>query len=211
MKLCQLNLTTKCNFSCPECPTGEWHNFVEKPKYLVKNADLFRFLRNLSPDEWEVELTGGEPAMYSGIEELVNWLEMNGYHGEIKTNGSRKIPRMGLMKMVSAWHRWEQRPIDYDMILIVKNLFDHEEEKIQYCEDNHIPYRLTDRIGDPHPEYKHAIKGYIGVNPAGSIVPCPKMSANDSMPRISDKEYVIPKGYICPWCKTGNDYEIFKS
>ena len=28
---------------------------------------------------------------------------------------------------------------------------------------------------------------------------------------LSDKEYVIPKGYICPWCKTGNDYEIFKS
>jgi molybdenum cofactor biosynthesis enzyme MoaA len=58
MKLCQLNLTTKCNFSCPECPTGEWHNFVEKPQYIVKNADLFRFLRKLPPDVWEVELTG---------------------------------------------------------------------------------------------------------------------------------------------------------
>lgn len=210
MKLCQLNLTTKCNFSCPECPNGKWRNFSEKPQYRVNNANLFRFLRHLPPEEWEVELSGGEPSLYDGIDELVNWLELNGYCGEIKTNGSRRIPRRGSMRMVSAWHRWEQKPIDYDVILIVRNLFEQEEDKVRYCEDNGIPYRMTYRIGDSHPKYSHSIDGYIGVNPAGTIVRCPKMTANDSMPRISDDEYSLPKGYICPWCKSGHDYEIFR-
>jgi len=96
------------------------------------------------PDEWCIEISGGEPGVYPEIKELVNGLTERGYYGLIKTNGTRPIPYSSSFKRIAAWHQCRSinnPPEYYDTILIIKNPDDCWEDKVKYCIDHGIPYR----------------------------------------------------------------------
>ncbi len=45
----------------------------------------------LNPYEWFLEISGGEPGLYKGINELISTLNSMGYYGIIRTNGTLPI------------------------------------------------------------------------------------------------------------------------
>ena len=78
-----------CNLKCPECPMKKWTYPVKDELNKLNNNILIPWVKKwTNPDDWMIEISGGEPGMYPEIEELVTELSDLGYHGLIKTNGT---------------------------------------------------------------------------------------------------------------------------
>ncbi|MCL2627306.1 MAG: hypothetical protein FWD44_01230 [Oscillospiraceae bacterium] len=122
----------------------QWTYSVEDEKNRMNNDLIFSWLdKYCPPEEWCIEISGGEPGTYPEIEELVNGLTKRGYYGLIKTNGTLPIPQSDTFKRIAAWHicRGLDKPPEYfDTILIIMNPNDCWEEKKKYCIDHEIPY-----------------------------------------------------------------------
>ena len=89
---------------------GQWRNSVP-PKYPLNNKELIEFFtRYLDPNVWIVELTGGEPSLYEGLNDLLKWLSVNNYYTLVKTNGSNSIKQFEKVKIVAAFHRLQEPP-----------------------------------------------------------------------------------------------------
>ena len=115
----QISLTNKCNFSCWHCPMGKWRNSAP-PRFPLCNKELFDFFsKYLDPSLWVVELTGGEPSLYGGLDYLLQWLSARGYYTLVKTNGSNNINHYDNVKIVAAFHQLLEPPKCFDEILIV--------------------------------------------------------------------------------------------
>lgn len=208
MNFLQISLTTKCNFSCPTCPMRKWRNTT--PRFPINNSELIPFLeKEVNPSEWVIELTGGEPSLYEGLDELLRWLSTHGYYTLVKTNGSGDIKHYENVKIVSAFHKLDAPPKNYDEYLIIDKL--QREEKEAYCIKNGIPYKVigfnSEHIGDP----VHGFTGIAFINPAGHCCKCqaaPPTEAllpdeSDDMNRITHKKFFF--GEACPTCKSAVD------
>lgn len=203
----QIALTNECNFSCWHCPMGKWRN-SEQPKFPLNNGELVAFLsRYVNPKEWVVELTGGEPTMYEGFDELVKWLSENGYYTLVKTNGSNPVGKYKNVKACSAFHRLNEPPKYYDEILIVDKI--QREEKEAYCKEHGIPYKV---IGYNKENFDNASCGFkfiAFINPAGHNLSCPAGKAVqmedgcDDYGRINHREFFYSR--CCPTCKAAVD------
>jgi len=72
MKLLIISLTNKCNLNCSYCIAKRFTNTDRMPDFTpLTNERLFKFLNLLDSSEWVVELTGGEPAFYPELGELI--------------------------------------------------------------------------------------------------------------------------------------------
>lgn len=208
MNFLQISLTNRCNFSCWHCPMKEWRN--REPKFPLNNAELLPFLEmNVDPKEWVVELTGGEPSLYEGIEELMEWLSANGYRTIVKTNGSGNLPKLPNVKIVAAFHKLDEPPQNYDIYLIVDKV--QREEKEAYCKEHGIPYKV---IGFDKENPDNATNGFTYVsfiNAAGHDCACPAgmpmqkedLEGNHDFGRITDSP--LKKGPCCKSCKAAID------
>jgi len=87
MNYLQICLTSKCNRACWHCPMTEYRNTDDKDYHLTNSVIIPWIKSNIRPKLWLVELTGGEPTLYEGIDELLNWLSTEGYTVHIRTNG----------------------------------------------------------------------------------------------------------------------------
>jgi len=203
----QIALTNECNFSCWHCPMGKWRNST-RPKFPLRNDELIPFLdRYVDPASWVVELTGGEPTLYEGFDELVDWLSGKGYYTLVKTNGSNPVPRHDNVKACSAFHRLAEPPRHYDEILIVDKI--DREAKEEYCKANGIPYKV---IGYNKENFDNSTCGFTFVayiNPAGHNMSCPadrpaQMEEGcEDWGRINHREFFY--GRCCKSCKAAVD------
>lgn len=211
----QISLTTKCNLACEYCPITQYRNIT--PRWPLNNEELIPFLeRGLSKlecglDEVVVELTGGEPALYEGIEELLDYLTEKHIITVIKTNGLLEIkPRDGVVR-AAAFHNLNNPPKYYDKILIIQDTPDFM-AKVKYCKDNGIDYTV---IAKDHNGDKSAYNGFeygTYINPAGHNCKC---QAYDPVQKLSEDGSVdynrIPfldkfeDGISCPDCKAAID------
>ena len=170
MNFLQISLTNKCNFSCWHCPMGQWRN-SSAPRWPLCNEILIPYLeRYVIPSEWVVELTGGEPSLYEGIDELLQWLSDNGYKTLVKTNGSGNLPHLPNVKIVAAFHRLEQPPKNFDDVLIVDKI--QSSEKIAYCEEHGIPYKVIGYNKENPDGAAHNFRHCAFINPAGHQTGC---------------------------------------
>jgi hypothetical protein len=136
------------------------------------NGELIPFLeRYVKPSEWVIELTGGEPTLYEGFDELLDLLSEKGYYTLVKTNGSNPICNRKNVKICAAFHRLEQPPKYYDEYLIVDKI--QSDEKVSYCKAKGIPYKV---IGYNKENPDNARCGFTlisFINPAGHNFSCP--------------------------------------
>jgi len=149
MKLLQIYINQSCNYKCPQCPMKKWtyeqdELDLEGNKYnRITNFDLIPWVDEMvDPAKTVVQIDGGEPALYSEINTLVQDLQFRNFGGLIRTNGSLPIPQIPNFKRIAAWHQGKPMPKYYDLILIFRNALDNWEEKEQYCKDNGIPYTV---------------------------------------------------------------------
>lgn len=204
----QISLTNRCNFSCWHCPMGKWHNSLT-PRFPLDNQTLIPFLNHfVNPIEWVVELTGGEPTLYEGFDDLCRWLSSNGYYTLVKTNGSNYICKYKNIKICSAFHKLKEPPKYYDEYLIVDKI--ESSEKVAYCEEHNIPYRVIG-FGTENPDNATHCFKYTGyINPAGHNCVCQAVPPiedlqNDGIDynRIDHRSFFY--GKCCSYCKAAID------
>lgn len=224
MKLLTISLTNSCNRRCYYCPVKRWlvplEGAREKNINVITNAALLKWLdAYIPPDEWIIELTGGEPGLYPEIQTLIPALAARGYRGVIKTNGTLPIPKRENFQLITAWHEGvEQIPEYYDQIAIIKNPNDDWERKVRHCEEKGIPYQtvLFDRKFEGK-QFDNTVcsvnktTATLHVNSSGKITGCsakPPEKGHD----IFNMWPPIPFSGLtaaCPRCKNVNDVEKF--
>lgn len=206
MNFLQVALTTKCNLSCEYCPIAKWRNVA--PKFPLCNEELIPFIEKWCvPELWVIELTGGEPALYDGLPELLAWLSNKGYTTLVKTNGMLPIAKYPKTRRCAAFHNLERPPLYFDLYLIIND--EKAKDKIAYCTANRIPYRLIGRDNVPLRGQTHYFEKCAFINPAGHQVPCQAITpvtderdGHDFL-RITDRPLVL--GDCCPTCKAALD------
>lgn len=186
---------------------GKWRNYVV-PRWPLDNATLIPWMEQyVRPDMWVVELTGGEPSLYDGIDELMLWLSNHEYRTLIKTNGSGNLMHLPNTTIVAAYHRLENPPQNYDEYLIVDKI--QKDEKVAYCKQNGIPYKVIGYDKENPDGAKHGFDLCAFVNPAGHQVGClatpPHERVVDGVDynRISHRPLVAQP--CCPHCKAAID------
>ena len=165
----QIALTTKCNLSCWHCPMKEYRNTT--PNFPLKNSELIPWLEMfIEPNKWVIELTGGEPALYEGIDELCQWLSERNYTVIIKTNGMLEIKSYPNIKRVAAFHQVVRPPKYFDEILIVDKLDRQKKEEI--CKENGWIYHVIGYNSDTIDDFKNPFKYIAFINAAGHQYKC---------------------------------------
>ena len=187
---------------------------------LLTNAALLKWIDTFTrPNDWIIELTGGEPGLYPEIQTLIPALTDRGYYGLVKTNGSLPLPKSETFQRIAAWHEGvEEIPPYHDQILIIDNPHDNQQKKIAYCKEHDIPYQIVlfDRkFEGVQFDYsqcdEHSIITLTHINSSGNITECPAQPPvqgrdifNMSPPAMFEK---LPPN--CRKCKIINDDEKF--
>ena len=222
MKLLTISLIISCNFRCYYCPVKHWlvpKNVAPEKINVITNEALFKWLdAYIDPQEWIIEITGGEPGLYPEIQTLILALSDKGYRGVIKTNGSLPIPQTTGFSRVAAWHEGKGFPAHYDQILVIQNPNDKWEEKVAFCEQHNIPYKTSffDRRFegvrfDNSVCSVNRMLGITHVNSSGMITGCsirPRVEEVNILNMSSPVPFLgLPSD--CPRCKPVNDVEKF--
>jgi len=147
MNLFELVLWQSCNYKCVDCPMKKWTyepDAVDEKRTRrngIANRQLLKWLgKYLDPEEWFIDITGGEPGLYPEIDGLIRRLSDKGYKGLIRTNGSQPLPKSPNFPRIATWHKDREFPKYYDFINILENPDDDWRSKEQFCKDNNIPY-----------------------------------------------------------------------
>lgn len=148
MNILTISLVSSCNRRCTYCPVQKWLAPLDEWKtwdHPLNNNDLLQWIkRNIDPDKWFLELTGGEPGLYPEIDDLLCALTEQRFFGIVKTNGTCNIKKTKNFPLISAWHLGEEHaPLFFDEILIIKNPQDNWKKKAAYCEEKGIPHKTT--------------------------------------------------------------------
>lgn len=205
-KLLFISLTNKCNRECSYCPIKQYKNNAKYPDNMPL-GDLAMFIYKAKPDY--IELTGGEPTLYSHYNELCDFLDDNGFKYLTKSNGDFKG-----RNQISAWHT--DFPKYYDQILIIKDTEDWD-IKIEHCQEFKIPFKVigkdnnlyqgkdTNILNIPSQKYETMF-----ICPDGRIKRCHEI---EILGYSEEKRYTIKDEpnweNACPWCKSVSDYMIF--
>lgn len=183
----------------------EYRN-TDNPKYVLTNARLIPWLAvNADPSKWVIELTGGEPALYKGINPLCQWLSAHKYRTLIKTNGTVLIQPQPNVIRVAAFHRLEEPPKYFDKILIVDKI--DREAKEAYCREQGWDYCVIgyDKENPDHARHGFRLSAYM--DPHGHPVPCKNRTVKyTEQPDKYALEYTgIKTTLCCPDCKAAID------
>jgi len=206
MNFLQISLTNKCNLSCWHCPIKDYRNTM--PKYPIKNSELIPWIEEyFCPNDWIIELTGGEPALYDGIEELCKWLSEHRYNVLIKTNGLLPINSYKNIKRVAAFHQLNNPPKYFDEMLIIDKI--DREAKEEYCKAHNIKYHVIGYNSEHTLDIPHKFRYMTVVNAAGHNIQCFRYNpvehdiGTDDLNRINHRRPFIRD--CCPTCKSAID------
>lgn len=94
-----------CNFQCPFCQNGD---LVLRPsgQPVIETEEVLRFLKKRQGILEGVCITGGEPTLYDGLEELIKAIRELGYYVKLDTNGYKPeilkdLVKKGMLDMVA--------------------------------------------------------------------------------------------------------------
>lgn len=76
-----------CNYACPFCHNSQLLSFQGEP--YMQEQELLDFLRKRQGMLDGVCITGGEPTLYAGLEQLLAQIKALGFSVKLDTNGSR--------------------------------------------------------------------------------------------------------------------------
>lgn len=175
---------------------AEYRNTDNIP-YVLTNERLLPWLhRYVQPNRWVIELTGGEPALYVGIDNLCEWLSYNGYKTIIKTNGLLPIHQYNNVIRVAAFHQLNNPPKYFDKILIVDKL--NSLEKVQICMQNGWDYKIIGYNAETPDVATHGFKLSAYLDPHGHPVPCKNRPIHyTEQPDKFSMEYTPLKTTLC--------------
>ena len=151
-----LSLTNACNKSCDYCVVKKWRNNPDFPDKITFD-DIRKFLDDRLYANDVVELTGGEPTLFSGLIYLLNYLKDKNAKVILRTNGAglnawrKDYPNMtvALAKHDSAEEyiaKSKQWLLPHDLVLdgIPEHIRQKEQDKPIFVNDETSPYDRHD-------------------------------------------------------------------
>lgn len=133
-----------CNYACPFCHNSELLCFEAEP--FMEEAELLAFLKKRQGILEGVCITGGEPTLYAGLENLLRSIKALGYHVKLDTNGSkpavlRHLVEEGLVDYVAM--DVKNSPEKYAETTGVPGLkLASVEESLRYLMEENVAYEL---------------------------------------------------------------------
>lgn len=133
-----------CNYACPFCHNSELLGFEAEP--LMQEEELLAFLKKRQGILEGVCITGGEPTLYAGLENLLKRIKELGYAVKLDTNGSkpgvlRQLVEAGLVDYVAM--DVKNSPARYAETTGVPGLkIASVEESLRYLMEGNAPYEL---------------------------------------------------------------------
>ena len=138
-----------CNFRCPFCHNGD---LVLNPSSqpVIELEEVIRFLKKRQGILEGVCITGGEPTLYAGLEDLICAIRELGYAVKLDTNGYRPevlkdLVSKGLLDMVAMDIKSDQ-----DSYAQVAGRSELQMEKIcesvDYLMEGHVPYEFRTTV-----------------------------------------------------------------
>ncbi len=133
-----------CNYACPFCHNSELLCFEAEP--FMQEEALLAFLKKRQGILEGVCITGGEPTLYSGLENLLRSIKTLGYCVKLDTNGSkpgvlRRLAEEGLIDYVAM--DVKNSPAQYAQTAGVPGLkLASVEESLRFLIGGGVPYEL---------------------------------------------------------------------
>lgn len=138
-----------CNFRCPFCHNGD---LVLNPSSqpVIEPEEVLRFLKKRQGILEGVCITGGEPTLYTGLEDLIRAIRELGYGVKLDTNGYRPeilkdLVSKGLLDMVAMDIKSDQD--SYAQVAGRSELqMDKICESVDYLMEGHVPYEFRTTV-----------------------------------------------------------------
>ncbi len=127
-KVACLIFTYGCNLRCEYCHNPELVIFPCNPSTIVKNDDIYSFLKERKGLLDAVVITGGEPTIQPDLISFIQRVKKLGYLVKLDTNGtdSKIVKQILDLNIVDYW----AMDVKYEKELYIQNLVD----KVDYKE-----------------------------------------------------------------------------
>jgi len=185
-----LSVTNSCNKACAYCVVKQWRNNPEYPDKIAA-IDVIKFLGKEMKAGDTVELTGGEPTLFTGLLLLLEWLREHNARVIMRTNGCK----------LDSWRK------EFPNMVIVLAKHDSSDEYIEQKRAFLLPHDIVQteldivppdstepkfRTNDTSPLGKHGYTKAFFVTADGNLrfMPC----VNVSMGNIINSDYSLE-----PW------------
>ena len=138
-----------CNFRCPFCQNGDLV-LCPASQPVIEPEEVLRFLKKRQGILEGVCITGGEPTLYAGLEELIRSIRELGYAVKLDTNGYRPdilkdLAAKGLLDMVAMDIKSDKA--GYAMVAGKPNLdISSIEESVSFLLEGHVPYEFRTTV-----------------------------------------------------------------
>lgn len=138
-----------CNFCCPFCQNGD---LVLRPsgQPVLEQEEVFQFLKKRQGILEGVCITGGEPTLFAGLEELIGSIRALGYAVKLDTNGYRPdvlktLVEKGLLDMVAM--DIKSAPEDYGRAAGREDIqMSHIDESVKFLMSGAVPYEFRTTV-----------------------------------------------------------------
>ena len=162
-----------CNFRCPYCHNSELFDGTAEP--VMDEEELLAFLQKRKGILDGVCITGGEPTLQPGLENLLRRIKEMGYPVKLDTNGYRpevlkKLVMEGLVDYVAM--DIKNGPDHYgETVGLSKMDLSRIEESIRFLTGGHVDYEFrTTMVAQLHSETSVEQMGKWLYNTAGGAV-----------------------------------------
>ncbi|MEW5895037.1 MAG: radical SAM protein [Candidatus Omnitrophota bacterium] len=134
LKEAKIRITTKCNLACSMCSWKDRNEQLDEKKVYSLLDDLAMLSVKT------VNFTGGEPAVYPGLERLVQYAKNKGFRVSLSTNGFDQSVLIKILKFLDAVDISMDSHLETlnDVIRGRKGAFAAAMKSIHLCADNGI-------------------------------------------------------------------------
>jgi len=137
-----------CNYRCPFCHNSDLLSHEAEP--FMSTEEFLAFLKKRQGLLDGVCISGGEPTLQPGLEELIRRIRALGYSVKLDTNGShpevlKHLVREGLLSYVAM--DIKNGPLQYARTVGLPRLnMAKTEESIRFLLEGNVPYELRTTV-----------------------------------------------------------------